>query len=197
MHGRRTSSAAALSALLALAGTAAIASANDEEPVDEATTAHGITGELVVVEEDGRSVYYLQVGEELIALSFGPSWFTDLAAMFGLESADGEVELDGNLREMSPNENASDTAKAKAGKTLKVKTLNGESRPKGKPAWAGGPKEHGEAHPGYEGRSNGQANKEAAKANKAAKAERKATKAAAKAGKGAEKGRAKSNRRGD
>ena len=194
MHGRRTSSAAVLSALLALGGTTTIASGNDEELVDEATTAQGLTGELVVMEEDGRSVYYLQVGEELISLSFGPSWFTDLAAMFGLESVEGEVELDGNLREMSPNENASDTAKAKAGSTLKVKTFNGESRPTGKPAWAGGPKEQGAAHPGYDGWSKGQANREA---DNAKHAERKAAKAAAKAEAKAARAAAKSNRRGE
>ena len=190
MHGRRTVSAAALSALLAVGGTAAIASAQDEEPVDEAVAAEGLTGQIVVIDEDGRSVYYLQVGDELISLSFGPSWFTDLGAMFGLESLDGEVELDGNLREMSPNENASDVAKAKAGRTLKVKTFNGESRPKGKPAWAGGPKEQGAAHPGYEGWTKGQANKDAAKAKKAEKA-------AAKAQAKAVRAEAKSNRRGD
>lgn len=190
MHRRRTLAAAALSALLALGGTAAIVSAQDEEPVDEATTTQGLTGQIVVMEEDGRSVYYLQVGDELISLSFGPSWFTDLGAMFGLDSLEGDVELDGNLREMSPNENASDEAKAKAGKTLKVKTFNGESRPKGKPAWAGGPKEQGAAHPGHEGWSKGQANKEAAKAKKAEKAGAKAKAKAARA-------EAKSNGRGD
>jgi len=194
MHGRRTVSAAALSALLALGGTAAIASAQDEEPADEATTTQGLTGQIVVMDEDGRSVYYLQVGDELVSLSFGPSWFTDLGAMFGLESlegeGEGEVELDGNLREMSPSENASDVAKAKAGKSLKVKTFKGESRPKGKPAWAGGPKEQGAAHPGYEGWSKGQANKEAANAKKAEKVAAKAEAKAARA-------EAKSNRRGD
>lgn len=190
MHARRTSGAAALSALLALSGTAAITTANDEEPVDETATTQGLTGQIVVIEEDGRSVYYLQVGDELISLSFGPAWFNDLGAMFGLDSLEGEVELGGNLREMSPNENASDVAKAKAGQTLKVKTFNGESRPKGKPAWAGGPKEQGDAHPGYEGWAKGQANKEAAKAKQAEKATAKAERKAAKA-------EAKSNRRGD
>lgn len=191
MHRRRTISAATLSSLLAVGSIGAITSAQDPEPADDGTTAQGLTGEIVVIDEDGRSVYYLQVGGERIALSFGPSWFTDLPAMFGVEDVEGEVVLDGNLREMSPNEDASATAREKAGTTLKVKMFDGEARPKGKPAWAGGPKEQGAAHPGYGGWSKGEANKEAAQG---AKVEAKAAKTAAKAAKSAAKAQAKAAR---
>jgi len=183
---KRTTPAATLAALLALGGSGAVALAEDDESA-EATASKNVTGTIeTMTDEAGRTMYYLRVGEELVELHFGPSWFSDLGAMFGMEVGDGdEVELGGNVRSMSPNENASDTAKAKAGQKLKVKTLNGEARPKGKPAWAGGPKEQGEAHPGHEGWSKGQADKAAKAEAKAQKAAKSATKGKpARAGKG-------------
>jgi len=187
---KRSTSATALGALLAISSTAAVAAAQEPDPVDESSAVAGTTGVLeIVTNEDGQAVWYLNVGGELIKLSFGPAWFNDLTALFGADEGDGvavgdEVTVDGNVRSMSPNENASEVALEKAGQTLKVKTVDGEGRDKGKPAWAGGPKDQGESHPGYEGWSKGQANKQAAQA---AKAERDTVKAAKKAAKAARK----------
>lgn len=183
---KRSTSAAALGALLAIGTTAAVAAAQEPDPVDESSAVAGTSGVLeIVTNEDGQPVWYLNVGGELIELSFGPAWFNDLTALFGAAEGDG-VTVDGNVRTMSPNENASEVALEKAGQTLKVKTVDGEGRDQGKPAWTGGPKEQGESHPGYDGWSKGQANKAAAKAErdtvkavkKAAKAEAKATRKA-------------------
>ncbi len=188
---KRSTSAAALGALLAIGTTAAMAAAQEPDPVDESSAVAGTTGVLeIVTNEDGQPVWYLNVDGELIELSFGPAWFNDLTALFGAAEGD-EVTVDGNVRTMSPNENASEVALEKAGQTLKVKTVDGEGRDKGKPAWAGGPKEQGESHPGYEGWSKGQANKEAAQA---AKAERDAVKAAKKAAKAEAKAARKANK---
>ena len=176
---KRSTSAAALGALLAIGTTAAVAAAQEPDPVDESSAVAGTSGVLeIVTNEDGQPVWYLNVGGELIELSFGPAWFNDLTALFGAAEGDG-VTVDGNVRTMSPNENASEVALEKAGQTLKVKTVDGEGRDKGKPAWTGGPKEQGESHPGYDGWSKGQANKGRA----AAKAERDTVKAVKKAAK--------------
>jgi len=146
-----------------------VASAQDSEPAD-GPAPNTVTGTIEMVDEDGQTRYQLRVGDQLLDLSFGPSWFNDLAALFEVEIRDGDVvKIGGNVRSMSPNENASDTAKEKASQTLKIKTFQDQQRPKGKPAWAGGPEEQGAAHPGYEGRSKGQANKQA---NKPAKPEK-------------------------
>jgi hypothetical protein len=160
----RTLSAASVSVLLALAGNVAIAVAQDEtptEPADETATTDAISGTIVIMEdEDGRTSYFLDVEGTLIELQVGPAWFRDLGAVYGVSEGD-EVEIVGNLRSGTPDENASDTAKEQAVKApqLRIKSVDGESRPKGKPAWAGGPKVQGEAHPGYDGRSKGQAQK--------------------------------------
>ena len=160
MH-RRTITAAGLSAVLALSGTATIAAAQEEtQPVEDAATS-SVTGMLqTVVGEDGRSTWYLDVDGELIELQFGPSWFSDLAALFAVADGD-EVAIGGNLRDGRPDQNASDVAKENAAQAprLRIKTIGGEERPKGKPAWAGGPKVVGEAHPGHAGWSKGQARK--------------------------------------
>jgi hypothetical protein len=71
------------------------------------------------------------------------------------------------------DEHASDTAQERAADKpkLKVKSVDGTSlRTKGKPPWAGGPKVIGEVHPGYSGRSKGQAAKAAHKPAKPEKA---------------------------
>jgi len=195
---KRSTGAAALSALLAIGSTAAVAAAQEPDPVDESSAVAGTTGVLeIVTNEDGQSIWYLNVEGELIKLSFGPAWFNDLTALFGAEEGDeltvgDEVTVGGNVRSMSPNENASEMALEKAGQTLKVKTVDGEGRDKGKPAWAGGPTEQLESHPGFEGRSKGQANKAVAQAAKAerdtVKAAKKAVKAEAKAARKANKG---------
>ena len=188
---KRSTSVAALSALLAIGTTAAMAAAQEPDPVDESSAVAGTTGVLeIMTNEDGQPVWYLNVDGELIELSFGPAWFNDLTALFGVDAGDA-VTVDGNVRSMSPNEHASEVALEKAGQTLKVKTVDGEGRDKGKPAWAGGPKVQGESHPGYEGWSKGQANKEAAQA---AKAERDAVKEANKAAKAEAKATRKANK---
>ncbi len=198
MMDKRSTGAAAMSALLAIGTTAAMTTAQEPDPVDESSAVAGTTGVLeIVTNEDGQSVWYLNVEGELIKLSFGPAWFNDLTALFGADEGDGvavgdEVTVDGNVRSMSPNENASEVALEKAGQTLKVKSVDGEGRDKGKPAWAGGPKDQGESHPGFQGWSKGQANKEAAQAAKAErdtlKAAKKAATAEAKAARKANKG---------
>jgi hypothetical protein len=120
-------------------------------------------------------VYSLQTEDgQLIQLSFGPSWFWGPLSDLWPEAVEGaSVEIGGNLRDGLPSEDASDVALEQAPKdpVLKVDTLNGAKRAQGKPAWAGGPKVQGPAHPGYAGWSQGQANK-AAGAEKAAKPEK-------------------------
>ena len=188
---KRSTGAAALGALLAISSTAAVAAAQEPDPVDESSAVAGTTGVLeIVTNEDGQAVWYLNVEGELIKLSFGPAWFNDLTALFGANEGD-EVTVDGNVRSMSPNEHASEVALEKAGQTLKVKTVDGEGRDKGKPAWAGGPTEQLESHPGFQGWSKGQANKQAAQA---AKAERDTVKAAKKAAKAEAKAARKATR---
>jgi hypothetical protein len=158
----RTITAAVVSAVLALSAMSSIAVAQDEtEPTDDISVAGTQTGVLESsVDEDGRTTWFLNVDGTLVELQFGPSWFTDLAALFGVAPGD-EVEIGGNLRDGMPNENASDVAQENAAHApkLHVKTIGGQERPKGKPAWAGGPKVQGEAHPGFEGWSKGQAKK--------------------------------------
>jgi|GEM_PF-6189566 len=160
---KRILASATLTATLALSGLAGAAFAQDTvEPADEATNGKTTTGTITMV--DG--VWYLTPtgGGEPIELSFGPSWFSDLAALYP-DLPEGEVIVGGNLRGSMPNENASEMAMEKAVKDplIKINTINGQKRAKGKPPWAGGPKDVGEAHPGYEGWSRGQAEKEANK----------------------------------
>jgi hypothetical protein len=161
---RRTLTSASLSAALVLGGFGIVVTA--QEPVDdlesqeEVAEARSTTGTIVAVEEDGRTVYYLDPGDgsELIMLSHGPSWFW--GELNPLDSLAGqEAEIGGQLRDGMPDEHASDP-KEKAAKApkLKVQSINGEKR-KGKPAWAGGPKKVGESHTGYAGWSRGQAAK--------------------------------------
>jgi hypothetical protein len=174
MH-RRAITVASLTAVLALGGTGVTALAQDdaqEGPVTE-TAAGAFNGTIVTMEDEaGRTVYYLDLDGTLVELRFGPAWFLDLAALFGLADGD-EVEIGGHLRDGVPNENASDVAKERAARdpVLRIKSVGGETRPKGKPAWAGGPKVQGEAHPGYEGWSKGQ-DKKAEKAPDAGKPDR-------------------------
>lgn len=153
---KRSITSATLVAALALSGLAGATAAQDEVVEDEPSAS--ITGELSFI--DG--VWSLTpVDGEPIELSFGPSWFTDLEALFGV--SEGEVTVAGNVRDGMPNENASDVAKEKAAKpaVVKVRTVNDQKRAKGKPPWAGGPKVVGEAHPGHQGWSKGQADKPA------------------------------------
>lgn len=159
---KRSVTAATLSAALALGGIASAAVAQDEPettPADE--SAPGVTTGIVVEMDDG---YYLDVDGTLIKLEFGPSWFDDLAAVFGDlfdeagELVGDEVEIQGQVRN-GPNEHASDVAKAKVVPKLRIKSVNGNKRSKGKPAWAGGPQVAGDAHPGFAGRAKGQSKK--------------------------------------
>ena len=160
---KRLISAAPLSAVLALAGLAgAVAAVEPAEPEDESKPDKTTTGTVLMGEtEDGRVVYLLDTGEgEPIELQYGPSWFggefSPLHALVG-----EEITVGGNLRDGMPNENASDTAKENAAKApvIRILTLDEQKRVKGKPPWAGGPKDVGEAHPGFDGWSKGQANK--------------------------------------
>jgi hypothetical protein len=165
---------AAMSACLASAGMLGAAAAQDDATAG-AKPDQSIVGTVqMVTAEDGRIVYTLDTGEgEPIELGYGPSWFSGLLnplhALVGTE-----ITVEGNLRDGLPNENASDTAKENAVKApqLKVRTIDGAKRDKGKPAWAGGPNVVGETHPGHEGWSKGQSNKadKSAKPDKPAKA---------------------------
>jgi len=165
---RRTIASAALIASLATSGLAGAAFAQDvAEPVDVEANSKTITGTIEMVE----GVWYLTPeGGEPIELSFGPSWFSDLGLLFPDGIPVGDVTIGGNLRDGMPNENASDTAMENAVSKLKILTIDGEKRAKGKPPWAGGPKNEGlgEMHPGFEGWSKGQADKPS-KPEKAAK----------------------------
>ncbi len=168
---RRATAAATLVAALALSSLAAGAAAQEPlEPTDDSIAPKTTAGTIVVVENpDGTSTYYLDVdgpGADgpLVKLSFGPAWFWDLSKVWDGAVADGEeVEIVGNLRDGMPNENASPVAQAKAAKDpiIKINGITGAERPKGQPAWAGGPKKQLEAHPSYDGWSKGQANKAA------------------------------------
>ena len=149
---RRHLAAATLVAALALSGLPGLAGAQDAEPADEAASDKTVSGELSVV--DGLW-YVTPDGGEPIALRFGPSWFNDLYALFGL-SAGEDVTIGGNVRGGEPNENAADAAKDPV---VRILTVDDQKRTKGKPPWAGGPKELGDAHPGFEGWSKGQAKK--------------------------------------
>jgi len=163
-------------AVLAVSGLAGAVAAQDElepmDPVEEPAAEKSTTGTVVLQEEDGRTVYYLDPGDDgdLIQLSYGPSWFWgELHPLNGLE---GEVvTIGGQLRDGMPNENASATGKEHAAKApaMRVRSIEGEKR-KGKPPWAGGPKVVRESHPGYKGSSEGDATKAAKKPAKAAKA---------------------------
>ncbi|MEA2026929.1 MAG: hypothetical protein U9O18_09600 [Chloroflexota bacterium] len=152
---RRTLASAALIASLATSGLAGAALAQDvAEPVDVEANPKTITGTIEMVE----GVWYLTPeGGDPIELSFGPSWFSDLGLLFPDGIPVGDVTIGGNLRDGMPNENASETAMDHATKDPVFKM----KRAKGKPPWAGGPKneELGEMHPGFEGWSKGQADK--------------------------------------
>ncbi len=172
MNTRTIITTAAVSAALALGSLAGTVFAQDEvEPVDEAKPDKSVTGTFdKQTTEDGRVVYVLTTDEGVIELSYGPSWFVgSLDDLIGTD-----VTIGGNLRDGMPNENASDTAMENAASKLKILTINGEKRAKGKPPWAGGPKneELGEMHPGFEGWSKGQEAKAAAQANKLSKPEK-------------------------
>ena len=149
---RRHLASATLVAALTLSVLPGAAAAQDTvEPADEDASARSISGTISYQE----GVWYITPDQgDPIALSFGPAWFNDLGALFGFSDGD-EVTVEGNVRDGMPNETASDTAKDKAVKDPVVKI----KREKGKPPWTGGPKDVGEAHPGYEGWSNGQAEK--------------------------------------
>jgi hypothetical protein len=166
----------AMIAVLAVSGLAGAVAAQDElepmDPVEEPAAEKSTTGTVVLQEEDGRTVYYLDPGEggDLIQLSYGPAWFWGaLNPLDGLEGT--EVTIGGQLRDGMPNENASDTGKEHAAKApaMRVRSIDGDKR-KGKPAWAGGPKVVGESHPGYKDRSEGDATKAGNKPEKPAKA---------------------------
>ena len=182
MKNRATASAL-LIATLAVSGLAGGTLAQEpSESADDAATSKSTTGTVVaVVDEDGNTGYFLDVDGTLVELSYGPSWFwgedNPLQALVGI----ADTVIGGQLRDGAPNEHASDTAKENAAKApaLKVRSINGSERDKGKPPWAGGPKAVGEAHPGYEGWSKGQAAKpekaaKPAKPEKAAKPEKSA-----------------------
>jgi hypothetical protein len=167
---RRILTSATLVTALAFSALPAAAAAQDAvEPADETRADKSVTG--TITELDG-TWYVTPVGGDPIELSFGPSWFKDLSALFGLSDGDADITIGGNLRDGMPNENASETAKEQAAKEpvlkIKIRTVNDHKRTKGKPVWAGGPKVVGEAHPGFEGWSKGQADK-APKPEKAAK----------------------------
>ncbi|MFV2064303.1 MAG: hypothetical protein ACC726_12440 [Chloroflexota bacterium] len=169
---KRSFASAPLVAALALSGIAAGATA--QEPADSAGDSASVsstTGTVVAVEDgDGLTGYFLQLEDgTLVELSFGPSWFWGELNPFAA-LVDSVVTVGGQLRDGRPGENASGTAKEQAAKdpVVKVRTIDGSRRDKGKPPWAGGPKVVGEVHPGYGGWSKGQANK-AAKPEKAVK----------------------------
>ncbi len=138
---RRTFGSATLAAVLAISVLPGAAAAQDSaDPVDENKPDKSVTG--TITEVDG-AWYITPDGGEPIALSFGPAWFNDLYELFGLSNDDGDVTIGGNLRDGMPNEHASDVAKEAAAKAPKIKVLavNEQKREKGKPAWAGGPKD--------------------------------------------------------
>lgn len=162
---RRASTAASLIAVLAVGGLVTTAVAKGEVvPENAQADARTTTGIVEGPEEvDGRMVYFLVVGEDRIELSFGPSWFWGaLDPLHALAEAGTEVSIGGNLQDGLPDENASDMAQEQAFKdsVIKVRTIDGSKREAGKPPWAGGPKVVGKPHPGYEGWSKGQAEKD-------------------------------------
>lgn len=163
---RRHFAATALVAALTLSLLPGAAMAQEAvAPSNEDVSDKSVSG--IISETDG--VWYITPADsDPIALSFGPSWFNDLGALFGFYVGD-DVTVEGNVRDGKPNENASDTAKDKAAKDPIVKI----KREKGKPLWTGGPKEVREVHPGYDGWSKGQAAKaEKASPGQAKKAEK-------------------------
>jgi hypothetical protein len=186
---KRAIAAASLIAALSLSSLAVGASA--QEPADNAdpsATSKTATGVVSLVND----TYYLTPDEgESIELSYGPSWLWGAASPLQLLVDLGEeVTLVGQIRDGAPNDNASETAQAQAADRMAVMHVRAvvgmELREKGRPPWAGGPKNEdlGEVHPGFEGWSKGQAEKAA---DKVAKAEEKAANAEAKAAEKAEK----------
>lgn len=160
--GTRAITAVSLTALLAVTVVAGATAADPAEPEAGGAPDRTVTGTVVMAEtEDGRIIYLLDSGDgEPIELRYGPSWFSgELNPLHALVGS--SITVGGNLRDGWPNANASDTAREHAVKTpaLRILTLDGERRAKGKPPWAGGPKAVGEVHPGYAGWSNGQADK--------------------------------------
>ncbi len=201
---RRVIATASLVAALSLGSLAVGASAQEPaEKADLAATSKSVTGLVTEgTNADGQTTYYLTPeGGEPIELSYGPAWLWGLASP--LQQLVGtEVTVVGQLRDGVPNDNASEMAQAQADASpvLHVRSIVGlELRENGKPPWAGGPKVVGEAHPGYEGWSEGQAEKAADKAaraaEKAADAEAKAAEKAANAAVRAEEKAARAEQR--
>lgn len=150
---RRILASATLAGALALSVLPGATVAQDTaESADENTPDKSVTG--TITEVDG--VWYVTPdGGEAIALSFGPSWFNDLYALFGLSGDEAGVTVGGNLRDGMPDENASDAATEAAAKhpQIKVLTVNDQRRDKGKPPWAGGPT--GKVPPGQAKKADG------------------------------------------
>jgi hypothetical protein len=197
---KRAIAAASLIAALSLSSLAVGASA--QEPADAADSSATSKSATGLVSEgtnaDGRPTYYLTPdGGEPIELSYGPSWLW--GPLSPLEPLVGStVTLVGQVRDGAPNDNASATAQAQADDkmpVMQVRSIGGmELREKGRPPWAGGPKNEdlGEVHPGFEGWSEGQEAKAAEKAaNAEAKAAEKAANAQAKAAEKAANAQAK------
>jgi hypothetical protein len=148
---------------------AAVAAQDAADPTDEDKPDKTLAGKVVSeVNEDGQVVYSLDIaGYGLVRLNFGPSWFGGpLSPFYALVGT--TITIGGNVRDAMPNENASETARENKDPQVRVLTISDQKRTGGKPPWAGGPKDVGETHPGFEGWSQSQADKEP-KPDKAAK----------------------------
>ena len=193
---------ATLSLTSLAAGTAAQEPAEEADPAATSKSAVGVVS--LGTSADGRTVYYLTPdGGDPIRLSFGPPWFwgeaSPLDSMVGMT-----VTVIGQLRDGVPNENADEMAleQADAAPRMHVRSVDGTAlREPGRPPWAGGPKEVGEIHPGFEGWSEGQAEREADQAaraaEKAANAEAKAAEKAADAAARTEERAARAEEKGN
>ena len=153
---KRVIAAASLIAALSLSSLAAGAAAQEPaEESDPAATSKSVTGLVTEgTNADGQAAYYLTPeGGDPIELSYGPSWLRGEASPLD-QLVGSTVTMVGQLRDGAPNDNASEMAQAQADATpmMHVRSVVGaELREQGRPPWAGGPKEVGEAHPGFAG----------------------------------------------
>jgi hypothetical protein len=164
MMDRKTLLSAMLVAALALVGTSGAVVAQDSEPGMET-----LTGTIVVVvDADGVSGYYLQLGDgSQLKVSVGPPWYWGSTSPLA-GYVDQVVEVQGYVDTGVPDERAADVAKdrAVAEASFDVRVIGDEVLwITFRPPWAGGPGFVGETHPGFAGWSRGQEASEADEEN--------------------------------